>query len=177
MPDATGATLRERIAQDLPDALAPAATAPPESPSPNRKSEAPVDLLATTDPLVLPERLPEVACFLRDTLGYEFLSNITITDYLAAGLFEAVYHFANLRGGPAVALKVRIPRDQPRLPSLTPWWPGANLQEREAFDLFGIVFDGHPNLRRVYMWDEFEGFPMRRDFPKQGDKYFSDREE
>lgn len=68
-------------------------------------------------------------------------------------------------------LKVRVPRDVPEVPSLTPYWPGANLHEREAFDLFGIIFTGHPFLRRIYMWDEFEGWPMRKDFPKQGDKY------
>ena len=55
--------------------------------------------------------------------------------------------------------------------------PDADLQEREAFDMYGVDFPGHPNLVRVYMWDEFEGFPMRKDFPKQGDKYIADEEE
>ncbi len=74
-------------------------------------------------------------------------------------------------------VKTRVPREQPIVPSLTPFWPGASLQEREAFDLYGVQFPGHPDLRRVYMWDEFEGHPMRKDFPKQGDKYLAGEEE
>jgi len=66
---------------------------------------------------------------------------------------------------------VRVPRDASAIPSITPFWPGAALQEREAYDLYGVHFPGHPFHRRVYMWDEFEGHPMRKDFPKTGDKY------
>jgi NADH-quinone oxidoreductase subunit C len=76
-----------------------------------------------------------------------------------------------------VVIKTRVAREQSAVPSLTPVWPGADLQEREAFDLYGVRFTGHPNLTRIYMWDEFESFPMRKDFPKQGDKYLSDEEE
>ena len=98
-------------------------------------------------------------------------------DYLADGVIELVYRFLHLEGGPPLAIKTRVPREQAVVPSITPFWPGADLQEREAFDLYGVDFPGHPNLKRVYMWDEFEGFPMRKDFPKQGDKYLDDEEE
>jgi NADH-quinone oxidoreductase subunit C len=118
-----------------------------------------------------------VALYVRDTLGYEYLSNITAVDYLADGVIEVVYHFYHLDGGPALAIKTRVPRVQTAVPSLTPVWPGADLQEREAFDLYGVDFVGHPHLKRIYMWDEFEGYPMRKDFPKQGDKYLADEDE
>jgi NADH-quinone oxidoreductase subunit C len=67
-----------------------------------------------------------------------------------------------------------VPREVPDVPSLTPFWPGANFVEREAYDLYGINFIGHPYLKRIYMWDELEGYPMRKDFPKQGDKYLDE---
>jgi NADH-quinone oxidoreductase subunit C len=173
--------LKRRMAQELPGALAPAPErrgADGDGPAAPKKGErAPVDLLATDDAVVHAAHLPEAARYLRDALGYELLSNITAVDYLADGVIELVYHFFHLGGGAPLVLKLRLPRDNPRAPSIVPEWPGAELQEREAFDLYGVVFDGHPNLTRVYMWDEFEGFPMRKDFPRQGDKYFGDEED
>ncbi|NWF80305.1 MAG: NADH-quinone oxidoreductase subunit C [Chloroflexi bacterium] len=168
MPRLSPEELRERMARDLPGAVLEAAplqvTAPPaHGPQPGA--------FLTTDTLVAPAHLVAAALYLRDTLGYAFLSDIAVVDYLADGLFELVYRFYTLDGGDALVLKLRVPRDQPAVPSLTPHWPGANFHEREAFDLFGITFVGHPYLRRIYMWDEFEGWPMRKDFPKQGDKY------
>jgi NADH-quinone oxidoreductase subunit C len=179
--------LKERLMRDLPGALAPARVkaahngtgteSPPvvEPPARGKKGEeGPVDLLATKDAVVLAERIPDVARYMRDVLGYQLLSNITAVDYLADGMIEVVYHFIHLDGGAPLVLKTRVPRDRASVPSITPFWPGADLQEREAFDLFGVDFPDHPNLTRVYMWDEFEGFPMRKDFPKQGDKYLDD---
>lgn len=156
------------------------ADAPPEGEKPKPRArkpdDGPVDLLATDDVVVQPDRLVEAALYLRDQLGATYLSNITPVDYLADGLIEVVYHFYAETGGPLV-LKVRLARENPVVPSLTPYWPGAQFQEREAYDLYGVQFSGHPYLRRIYMWDEFEGFPMRRDFPKQGDKYLGDDDE
>ena len=186
-PDA----LRELLARDLPDALAPPPQAPPppepppappgDAPAtpPARKGKAPEakpDLLATSDVVVLPARIADVARYVRDAAGYQYLSNITAVDFLAEGVIELVYHFYQLEGGPPLVVKARMDRDAPVAPSITPFWPGASLQEREAFDLFGVDFVGHPDLRRVYMWDEFEGYPMRKDFPRQGDKYLGDDE-
>jgi NADH-quinone oxidoreductase subunit C len=180
--------LKERLIRDVPGALAPARARPHHEgngaeaqaqPAARGKKaeEGPPDLLATGDAVVLAERVPDVARYVRDELGYELLSNLTAVDYLGDGVIELVYHFMHLGGGPPLAIKTRVPRERAVVPSLTPFWPGADLQEREAFDLYGVDFPGHPNLRRVYMWDEFEGSPMRKDFPKQGDKYLGDDEE
>lgn len=173
MPTLSPEELRERMGRDLPAALAEAAplriTAPPaHGPQPG--------LFSTGDTVVAAGQIVEAARYLRDTLGYAFLSDIAVVDYLADGLFELAYRFYNVAGGAGLVLKVRVPRDEPRVPSLTPAWPGANFHEREALDLYGIIFDGHPFPRRIYMWDEFEGWPMRKDFPKQGDKYIGEEE-
>lgn len=132
------------------------------------------DMLKTSDTLIAAERLIEAATYLRDMLGYAFLSDITVIDYLSANVFEVAYLFYHPDGGTHLMLKVRIPREKPTVPSLTPIWPGAELMEREGYDLFGVNFVGHPYLKRIYMWDEFEGHPMRKDFPKQGDKYLDE---
>lgn len=178
MPSISAAELRTRLSTDLPGILEP-------SPSPVRASNngdppgsghqpAQPDLLTTNDTVVVAERLIEAVTYVRDVLGYTFLSDIAAVDYLADGLFELVYRFYHLDGGGDLVLKARVLRTQPRVPSITPIWPGANFHEREAYDLFGIIFTGHPFLKRIYMWDEFEGYPMRKDFLKQGDKYFDD---
>lgn len=167
----TAEQLRERLNRALPGALAtPAASANGTTAS---EEEAPAEATAA-DTLIVADRLIDVALFVRDQLGYALLSDIAITDYLAAGEFELVYIFFHPAGGGPLVIKLRVPRNQPEVASLTPLWPGAGLMEREGFDLFGVVFGGHPFLRRIYMWDEFDGFPMRKDFPKQGDKYLEE---
>ncbi len=163
MPIIDAATLQTYLNQVLPGVVAP-----PHPPASDAKRP---DFLSTRDTVVQAERLLDAAFYLRDSLGYTYLSDIAIVDYLDDGLFEIVYHFYHLDGGDSLVLKVRVPRDAPHVPALTPYWPGANFHEREGYDLFGINFLGHPNLKRLYLWDEFEGHPMRKDFPKQGDKY------
>lgn len=173
MPRLSPPELRERLARDLPGAVveaAPLRVAPPPAHGPQP------GLFATGDTVVAPEQIVAAATYLRDTHGYAFLSDIAVVDYLAEDRFELVYRFYNVEGGEALVLKTRVPRANPAVPSLTPHWPGANFHEREAFDLFGVIFSGHPFLRRIYMWDEFEGWPMRKDFPKQGDKYIGEDE-
>ena len=90
-----------------------------------------------------------------------------IVETLRSGHLEVVYHLysMDLKHGPVV-LRMRTENraDKTHLPSLTPLWRGAELQEREIYDLYGVIFDGHPDLRRILMWDEFVGFPMRRDY-------------
>jgi len=86
---------------------------------------------------------------------------------LRPGFLEVVYHLYSmeLKQGPVVLrLRTENRADQTHLPSLTPLWRGAEFQEREVYDLYGVIFDGHPDLRRILMWDEFVGFPMRRDY-------------
>lgn len=85
----------------------------------------------------------------------------------APGFIEVVYHLFSVakRQGP-IKLRVRAPRElaQCRVPSLTPLWRSCEFQEREAYDLYGVVFEGHPDLRRILMWDEFTDYPMRKDY-------------
>jgi NADH-quinone oxidoreductase subunit C len=88
------------------------------------------------------------------------------------GYLEAVYHLYSmeLKHGPAILrMRTEDRAEKNHLPSLTPVWRGAEFQEREAFDLFGIVFDGHPDLRRILMWDGFRDFPMRKDYIEPDD--------
>lgn len=129
-------------------------------------------LLNDNDVVVRAENVPEVMRFMRDQLGYAYLSHITAVDYVPYGVIEVIYHLFQPEGGPGQMVRVRVPRDQAVIPSITPFWPGANLQEREAWDLYGVQFPGHPYHKRIYMWEEFEGHPMRKDFEKVGDSYY-----
>jgi len=113
------------------------------------------------------EKLLSIARFFKESPKYsmDYLSCITAADYLAKGFFESVNHLYSMqkKQGPIV-LKVRVPRENPRMPSLVSLYRGAEFQEREAYDLFGIIYEGHPDLRRILLWDEFEGHPMRKDY-------------
>src|SRR5271170_2462405 len=90
----------------------------------------------------------------------------------APGYLEAVYHLFSMekKHGPVILrLRTKNRTDEVHLPSLTPIWRSAEFQEREAFDLYGIVFDGHPDLRRIFMWEEFTDYPMRKDYVPPAD--------
>lgn len=109
---------------------------------------------------------------LRDTLGFTFLADIVAVDYLPREpRFEVVYLLANLGTGGGVParlrLKVRVPGNDPTLPTLTGLWKMADWAERELWDMFGIRIDGHNDLRRILMPEDWEGFPQRRDYPVQ----------
>lgn len=111
------------------------------------------------------QRITDVAAFVRDELGFNYLSSVTGLDLIDDGKMEVVYHTYSIdKGGGALVLKVHVDRENPTLPSLTPMWPGADFQEREIWDLYGINFEGHPNQRRILLWDGFEGHPMRKDW-------------
>ena len=110
------------------------------------------------------ENLVEFATALRDEFGYDFLSSATGVDYLPDEKMEVVYHIYKSTGGRALVFKVQVPRANPVVPSLVSIFPGADFQEREAWDLFGIRFEGHPNHKRILMWDGFAGHPMRKDW-------------
>ncbi len=114
--------------------------------------------------IVQPDKLTEVATILRDEIGYDYLSSVTAVDYLPDDIMEVVYHLYKSTGGPALVLKAQVPRDQAVIPSLTPIYPGADFQEREVWDLLGVRFDGHPDLRRILMWEGFAGHPLRKDW-------------
>jgi len=131
-----------------------------------------LDVAAVTpekDALVVdPSHLIAVAQYIRDDLGYNYLSNVTGVDYLGrkGPRFEVVYHAYSIdKGGGPITFKARpADDDNPKLPSLVSLWNSANLQEREVYDLYGIRFEGHPNLKRILMWEGFHGHPMRKDF-------------
>jgi NADH-quinone oxidoreductase subunit C/D len=115
--------------------------------------------------MVSADKLTEVATALRDELGFDYLSSVTGVDQIEDNKLEVVYHAYSIdQGGTAVVLHVQVDRDEPDVPSLVPIYPGAEFQEREAFDMYGIQFSGHPDLRRILTWDGFQGFPLRKDW-------------
>jgi NADH-quinone oxidoreductase subunit D/NADH-quinone oxidoreductase subunit C/D len=116
--------------------------------------------------IVEPAKLVEVARAIRDEYGFNYLSSVTGVDYLGQGdHLEVVYHaFRVPAGGPPLVFKAQTDREKAEIPSVVSIWPGADFQEREAYDLYGIRFVGHPNLKRILMWEGFQGHPMRKDY-------------
>lgn len=114
--------------------------------------------------LVAAENLVGFATTLRDELGYDYLSSVTGVDYLPDQKMEVVYHAYRSDGGPAMVFKTQVPRERPVVASLVDVYPGADFQEREAWDLLGIRFEGHPNLKRILTWEGFAGHPLRKDW-------------
>ena len=126
------------------------------------------DAVAEAQPefaVVKPERLVDVLTWLRDDAdhAYKFLSSLTGVDRIE--WLEVVYHLESIKHNRATVIKVRSEdRESPSVPSVVPVWAGAQLQEREAYDLLGIRFEGNPDLRRIFLWDGFAGFPLRKDY-------------
>jgi NADH-quinone oxidoreductase subunit C len=113
----------------------------------------------------------EACALLRDNPDYPFnyLSDVTCVDwYPSEPRFEVVYHLLSIPKKDRVRLKVRLDGASPVIESVTSVWPGANYFEREIFDLFGVRFAGHPYLRRLLMPEDWEGFPLRKDYPVEG---------
>ncbi|HEY6293447.1 MAG TPA: NADH-quinone oxidoreductase subunit C [Terriglobia bacterium] len=109
--------------------------------------------------------------FLRDEQGlaFKYLSDVTALDhYPVEPRFETVYHLYSIEHNQRLRLKVRLPGDDPRVDSMVPIWPAANAFEREVFDLFGIYFEGHPYLVRILLPEDWEGYPLRKDYPTEG---------
>ena len=114
---------------------------------------------------VEPSEMREVAEFLRDDprLGFNFLNAVSAVDYVS--YFEVVYHLTSLEHNHSAVVKTRLySREEPTAPSVVPVWPGADFQEREIYDLMGVSFEGHPNLKRIMLWEGFPGHPQRKDF-------------
>ena len=115
--------------------------------------------------LVRLDALPDVAAYLKDTDGLEFdyLNYITAVDYYT--YFEIVYRLTSLVRNHTMVIKTRCQgRENLSVPSVIDLWQGADFQEREIFDLFGITFDGHPNMKRIFLWEGYDGHPLRKDF-------------
>ena len=114
---------------------------------------------------VKPEAVAEVARFLHDECGLDYLALLTAVDQPER--FEVVYHLWAIKDrttDPFVLKAYVEDKENPTVPSVTPIWRGANYQEREAYDLMGIRFQGHPNLKRILLWEGFPGHPLRKDF-------------
>jgi NADH-quinone oxidoreductase subunit C len=117
------------------------------------------------------EALREACALLRDdpSCAFTYLSDLTCVDwYPSEPRFEVIYHLLSIPNKERVRLKVRLNGDSPAVESVTSVWPGANYFEREVFDLFGIRFPGHPYLRRIQMPENWEGHPLRKDYPVEG---------
>ena len=115
--------------------------------------------------LVKKDTLPALAAYLKDTEGlkFDYLNYVTAVDYFS--YFEVVYQLTSLEHNHSVVLKTRCyDRANPSVPSVTGLWQGADFQEREIYDLMGIKFEGHPNLKRIFLWDGFPGHPLRKDW-------------
>lgn len=115
--------------------------------------------------------LLEIALFLRDTEGlyFDFLSNISVVDNFPEGRFDVVYHLASIPYQTQLTLKVELLNDRslehlPEIPSVSSVWRTADWHEREAFDLMGVYFVGHPDLRRILLPDDWQGHPLRKDY-------------
>ena len=115
--------------------------------------------------VVKSESLFEVAEYLKSSpeLDLDYLNYISAVDYF--DYFELVYQLTSLKHNHSLVLKTRCyDRDKPLVPSVVSLWRGADFQEREIYDLMGISFDGHPNLKRIVLWEGFEGHPLRKDY-------------
>ena len=145
---------------DVGNRIVPAATLPRCGPAMTRARAIRASIVARTN-------LVEVATAVRDDLGYDYLSSATAVDYL--GIEDDHRRWSTTptasRGGAALVFKAQTPRDDAdAAQSWSTVWPGADFQEREAYDLMGIRFAGHPNLKRILMWEGFDGHPLRKDW-------------
>jgi NADH-quinone oxidoreductase subunit C len=115
--------------------------------------------------LVKSDSLPAVIGYLKTAAGlkFDYLNYITAVDYYH--YFEVIYQLTSLEFNRSVVIKTRCyARDNPTLPSLAGLYQGADWQEREVYDLMGIRFEGHPNLKRIFLWEGYDGYPLRKDF-------------
>ncbi len=148
---------------EAPPSLIDAARFPGVRPSPMRAADG-------TPTFIVPAaNLLEVVSYLRDEGGFRLFEDITAVDWLPKEpRFEMVYHLMAIPAFQPIRLKVQVPGNKPKVPSLTSLFEGANWYEREVFDLFGITFEGHPDLRRIEMPEDWEGHPLRKDYPMTG---------
>jgi len=114
--------------------------------------------------VVKPQAVLQVATHLKQSpdLDFDYLNCLTAVDYME--YMEVVYIMTSMQHNHSLVMKTRCNRERPEVPSVTGVWKGADLQEREVYDLLGISFTGHPNLKRLFMWEGFEGHPLRRDY-------------
>jgi len=157
MPDATGLEL---LAQDLGDAALET-----------------VYFREQATIVIDPRRVRAVLQTLRDS-GYTFLASVHGVDYYPEEpRLGVVYELLDMSRVDRIRVKLRVGTDAPEIDSVAPEWPTANHQEREVYDMFGVVFRDHPDLRRILMPEDYEGYPQRRDFPLGGEPVIFTRDE
>lgn len=130
-----------------------------------------IEFRGETTVVVPREHLRRVAEYLaiQPGIAFPFLSDITAMDrFPLEPRFEVNYHLLSIERRERLRLRVRLPGAEPVIASVTAVWPTANWHERESFDLFGIRFEGHPDLTRIVMPEEWEGYPLRKDYPVEG---------
>jgi NADH-quinone oxidoreductase subunit C len=118
--------------------------------------------------VVKKEDILKICAFLKDdeALLYNFMMDLTAVDYLGREpRFEVVYHLYSLKYNQRVRIKARVSESDCTIDSIVSLWPGANWFEREAFDMYGVIFKGHPEMRRILLYEGFEGHPLRKDYP------------
>ena len=134
-------------------------------------ADALTDALFDRDELTLTivsEAIREAAATVR-AAGYNFFEDVTAVDWFPSEpRFQLSYHILSHTYKERIRLRAFVADTDPAIESITPVWPGANYYEREVFDLFGIRFEGHPNLRRILMPEDWEGHPLRKDYPVEG---------
>jgi NADH-quinone oxidoreductase subunit C len=122
--------------------------------------------------VVPPPRLFDVMRCLKDECGFDMLAELTAVDYLrypnARDRFGVVYGLLNTQDGARLWVKTYVNEPDPAVASVFPLWKGADWLEREVYDMYGVVFEGHPDLRRILMPEEFTAFPLRKDYPLRG---------
>ena len=129
------------------------------------------DFNGTLTMCVKKEKLIDICNFLKDDLDliFDMCKDVVGVDYDRPEYrFEVVYNLYSLKNNFRLLLKTKIEETGLHLPSVVGIWPGANWPEREVFDFYGIIFDGHPDLRRIYMPEDFEYYPLRKEFPLMG---------
>ncbi len=120
--------------------------------------------------VVKPGKLADIVRYLHDDeeMCFEHFCDLTAVDWPdREERFEVVIHLHSIRHGHRIRIKTSVGADDPTVPSISGIYGGANWFEREAFDMYGVRFEGHPDLRRILLWEEFEGHPLRKDYPKQ----------
>ncbi len=127
------------------------------------------DFRGETSLTVPAERARELSRFLRDALGFDYFIDLTTIDHFETEpRWEVVYELYSMAAGKHLRLKYRLLENEPEAPTVSDLWPTANWHEREAYDMMGIRFKDHPDLRRILMWEGYPHYPLRKDFPLEG---------
>ena len=133
------------------------------------KIQAKTEFRGETSYTIAPSGLREIAKFCRDELSFDYLLDVTsIDNYSEEPRFEIIYHLYAMSHAVHLRLKLKVPEEVGAIDTVSEIWPTANWHEREIYDMMGIKFNGHPDLRRILMWDGYPYYPLRKDFPLEG---------